>query len=96
MNKIKTAKNSILPIIIAKDNVHFAALGNWLKFPDGPISLLSPGPTTAIAVAAADIEERISMPRKHNIADTKSVVNTNKNINDNIDSMVLSSRVDFS
>ena len=95
INSISTAKNSSLPIIIAIDKVHFAAIGNWLKFPEGPISVLNPGPTTAIAVAAADNEDSISIPKKHNIAATISVEKINKKINVNIERMVLSSRVDW-
>ena len=56
--------------------------------------MLNPGPTTAIAVAAADNEDSISIPKKHNIAATISVEKINKKINVNIERMVLSSRVD--
>jgi len=87
------AKNSNLPIIIAIAKVHLAALGKSLKFPAGPISVLSPGPTTAIAVAAADIEDNMSMPKKHNIEAMIKVDTMNKKINDKILRTVLSSIV---
>ena len=54
-NKTKTANNSNLPKIIAKDNIHLAKLETSLKFPFGPIISPRPGPTLEIAVAAPEI-----------------------------------------
>ena len=91
INKIKTAKNSNLPIIIATDNIHLAGSGNELKLPKGPISLLSPGPTTAIDVAAAESDVNRSRPIEYNIAAMNITEAINKNIKAKIDKVVLSS-----
>ena len=91
ISKIKTARNSNLPIIIAADNIHLAWSGNELKLPKGPISLLKPGPTTAIDVAAAENEVNKSSPIEYRIAAIIKTETTNKKIKDKIDKVVLSS-----
>ena len=62
-----------------------------LKFPEGPISVVNPGPTTAIAVAAADNEVAGLNPVIHRSAAAKIVDIINKKVRAKIESIVLSS-----
>ena len=53
-----------------RDSIHFEISGNDEKFPLGPITDPSPGPTFEIDVAAPEIEVTKSRPLK----DSKAVI----------------------
>ena len=78
-------------MIIEADSNHLAWAGKLLKLPNGPISELRPGPTTAIEVAAAEKAVNKSNPIQYNIPATIITEAINKKISANIERVVLSS-----
>ena len=75
-NNIKTANNSNLPSNIPNESIHLETSGIDLKFPFGPITSPSPGPTFDIDVAAPEIADKKSRPVIESNMDIK--ININK------------------
>ena len=68
------AKSSSLPKIIPKLNIHLEISGRDEKFPLGPITEPSPGPTFDIDVAAPEIDVIKSNPvNESNAVMTKKI-----------------------